>query len=595
MLRSFPLHAFLCTLALIAGCEADDLKETASMKVVPSRIELGSLEFGRGASAPLHAQLVVSGMPPGMQVVDIDCSHARGVSVLSQFIDKKKVVVNLEVNEMQLCESEPFGAFIKKEIRLETNSPIEPQFVVPIIGWVDINNTPRDFSQFVFHGAPRWRGIWSTPNAAGALLAMIILSLVGIIGWSWKRFQESRGWAAMTGLYVSIPAIVVALILLGLTYSRGAWLAVLIGCGAVAFCGLPLRRVAWLVMMAFMGLLLILPFGMQRIESYTIVHDDLSIANRLKVWEGALQMIADHPLAGVGSGQFESVFEQDYQAFDHTAKTSTAVSDYLTVGSEHGLLVLSLILGPLLSLVILSLRLSVRTQGVVITTLTAILIGVLVTSSFSTLCIVAEYRWLSAITVLVLTGYIAMIGIREGEARQFSCYLLVQVSKWTIATLVVLFLASMISLSFLPTRSVAFEMRVNQRPSISYRAFEPRWKTSCGIILYLADCNHAEVIAHSTVRPMAAMGWEVIPVPESTDPALLRDLIEALYQGSPGLNLFVAGDSNGGRIAWKVAAEESPGIVRAGGGFDFLSIDLDAAGTLNAPPPTVPGLSISLQ
>jgi hypothetical protein len=583
MVRGFVVLGLLVSLPLGWSCRADEEKNEASFRVVPSQVMLGALPFGRDGDTSIPIHIVVTGLPPGVQVSNIDCSHAQGIRVVGRRYDNKNMIVEMEADVQKLCAGEPYGAFIKRDIRLETNCQVQPQFVVPITGWLDINTTPRDFNQFVFLGVARWHGIWSSPNIAGALLTGFALLVTGVIGWLGKLAGETRGTLVIVGLVMAIGVICPILLWLGQTYSREAWVALFVAGVVGAICCPPLRRAALGVLLSFAIILLLLPHGVQRCESYTNLTGDLSIANRLKLWEGALQMMAEHPFIGVGSGQFETVFERDYQGFNHTAKTATAVNDCLTFGAEHGLFFLSLIIGPVLLLVTSALRLVCKTHSILLMTLTAVLIGTLITSSFSTLWMVPDYQWLVGITLLGVAGYVVMTGIRVPERLGFANKMLLRLSGWTIVTLVVLFSAAVTSLSLLPTRIFTYHIYERGVATASCRVVSPRWQTSHGTIIYLTSVTDQSVLYHSTIRPIAAMGWQVIPLADTTDPAKVRYLIDALHQLSPEASLFVAGDARGGKSAWKIAAGESPKIVKAGGGFDFLTMDLASDDSTSAP------------
>lgn len=588
MRTSLPTKALLaavilCSTVALSRGEGSNVSSVNSMTVVPSRIELGSLSFGNSEVALKQIRLIVSNLPSGFHLTDVDCSHCRGIRVKSWILDGEKAVLDFELNEKRFCEFEPFGAFIKRQIRLITDSPTEPQFVVPVIGWIAVNNSSRDFTQFVYQGALRWQGAWATPNVAGALMTGGILALLGSVA-GLSTLRRDRPRLAWIGVSASMVALIVALSLLGMTYSRGAWLGFFAGCGIMSLCLPVLRRPVGLAAIGFLVVLTVLPSGLSRLGSYATVQDDLSIANRLKLWEGALQMMAEHPLHGVGSGRFQPEFEEQYQTFEHTAKTTSAVNDYLTLGAEYGLVVLGVTVGALISLVLQSIRVSIRAQSIMISTLTAMLVSFMVTSIFSTLWAAHAYRWLFLLNVLVLSACIMVFEVRRAEIRWPVRRMLCSLSTCTLGTLCALTLISAVSLLFLPTKNYGFELPY-QGASHIFPGCEPRWQTSHGTILYVTDCAHQELLFHSTIRPMAALGWKVIPVPETTSPATIDELIGHLHRSFPQSPLFLAGESKGGRIAWKIASQAHKGSVKAGGGYNFLTSDLQVITLPDESPP----------
>ena len=462
----------------LLDCRAGEESSHTPLSVSPSQVMLGSLTFGRSRDNSIPIQFVVSGLPRGTRVTNIDYSHAGGIVPVSQRCEGQNVIVDVTIDVQKLCAGEPYGAFIRREIRLETDWPDQPQFVVPITGWLDINNTPRDFNQYVFEGASRWQGIWATPNIAGAELTAFVLILIGIVGWLQRLIQERRVTAGMAGIVAAISLICPALIWLGQTYSREAWIALFIAAGITAVVCPPLRRAAWGVLFSFSLILLFLPHGLQRVESYANVTGDLSIANRLKLWEGALQIMAEHPFAGIGSGQFETIFEQDYQEFDHTAKTATAVNDFLTFGAEHGLFSLSLMTGLILLVVTSALRLVSRSQCILLMTLTSVLLETLIASSFSTLWVVPDFQLLVGIALLGLSGYGATMAILSDECSRVGKVLLLRLSKCTVLTLVIWFILAVASLSLLPTRIISYHVFEHDADSASFQVVAPRWQPS---------------------------------------------------------------------------------------------------------------------
>jgi hypothetical protein len=555
----------------------------SEIKAVPAKIILGALEYGQNNNSTAHFRLRVEGIPGGCGLTHIDCSQAAGISIVGEQKEGPAVVVELEVDKRELSSGQPYGAFIKKQIRLETDCPGQPQFVVPVIAWVDINHSSRNFSQFVFQGKPRWQGPWSTPNVAGAMLATSVLSLIGLAGWLPKRISQKNNVVLLLSFSLALTATGIVLWLLCKTYSREAWLAFFLASGVMALCSIQLRGPALWSIAVFIVFLCCTPSGVQRFESYAHLDADLSIANRFKLWGGALQMMADHPLTGVGAGGFSLNFERDYQQFSHTAQTSTAVSDYLTTGAEHGILVLGLLVGPLLLLLVWSLRLCRMSGSLPLIVFTAMLLGLMTTSCFSTLWIVPDYRWMAGITLGGLLWYAVIKEFWKREFKSFTFQLLLQSSKWTLATSLVLFAMGVVSLGILPTRFSTHEIAGSDSHLMRYDEIEPRWASPKGTILYLADLSNEAALSHSTLRPMATMGWRVIPVSCGANPEWVHDLINAIRQAPSSGNIFVAGETSGAKLAWKIAAEEPPQIVKAGGGFDFLSSDMDAPEGKGAP------------
>jgi hypothetical protein len=321
-------------------------------------------------------------------------------------------------------------------------------------------------------------------------------------------------------------------------------------------------------------MLLLLPSGLKRVGSYAELEGDLSIANRLKLWTGAFQMMAEHPLSGVGANHFGNLFERDYQTLGHTAKNSTAVSDYLTFGAEHGLIPLELLVGILLFAVVQACRGARHNNGILQLSSCSALISIMSASAFSTLWFIREYQWLFAFVIVTLVACGLGHLYQEENWKQRLLSDLRRLGTCVAGTCMVLTTLAMTSLWLLPTRSVEVKAEISESSPLLVRIFEPRWQVAKGIIVYFPDIDEdSALLDHSTLRPLSALGWDVVAVSEEIDRAKASALLIALHKMFPSLKAYVSGDGAGGKLAWLVASQSE--VIRAGAGFDFLSEDLD--------------------
>ncbi len=146
------------------------------------------------------------------------------------------------------------------------------------------------------------------PNVmAGSLVILLPFSL------SWLLFGwESMRWKYRLALGV---ASLITMIILGMTLSRGAWIAfavvliilallrwrrswIIIAVGALAGAGV----VAWLGVIPVLSLL----FSNSSLGSLDV---------RIEVWQRALYMIHDFPFTGIGMGNFSAVTDAVYPIF----------------------------------------------------------------------------------------------------------------------------------------------------------------------------------------------------------------------------------------------------------------------------------------
>ncbi len=143
-------------------------------------------------------------------------------------------------------------------------------------------------------GVRRIHGVYGSPNNLGLFLGRIvpILAAVALFGNSLQR--------RATYCAIALPVT----LCLYLTYSRGAWLLGL----PAAFIFLGLMRGKRVLLISLLVILIIalslLPLiGTERLASLFNTQSGTTFL-RLKLWQGSLNMIRDHPLFGVGLDNF---------------------------------------------------------------------------------------------------------------------------------------------------------------------------------------------------------------------------------------------------------------------------------------------------
>jgi putative inorganic carbon (HCO3(-)) transporter len=180
------------------------------------------------------------------------------------------------------------------------------------------------------------------PNLlAGYLMSAVILSLVAIFAWQ-GRFKKAL---AITMLVVNGSCLI-------LTFSRGAWIGLLIAVLALLAMlhywwsqQMPLfwrTWFIWIILGSLGGLLLVgIVFSetlRERIFSIFADRSDSSNNFRKNVWAGVFKMISDYPLTGIGPGH--NSFNQIYP-FYLVLPSYTALSAYsifLEITAETGLI-----------------------------------------------------------------------------------------------------------------------------------------------------------------------------------------------------------------------------------------------------------------
>ncbi|NBR86167.1 MAG: O-antigen ligase domain-containing protein [Verrucomicrobia bacterium] len=226
---------------------------------------------------------------------------------------------------------------------------------------------------FYYRERLRWTGPWDNPNTFGLLMGV---GLTLALGWLWKRWLMRQGFfvveAAMTrpprgvvpgrlvwALLIASGACLVGLIM---SFSRGAWVStacavaylVGMGWGAAAsrnsasgwrpsvlgrlapFLGLTCVVLASVGVLAFWNFRTTEEPLVRRVFSVGNLND-FSWRNRVNSTIGALQIMGDSPLAGLGWNQPEQTYNELYRPFRLTEGMAIVLNDYFVVGMSLGI------------------------------------------------------------------------------------------------------------------------------------------------------------------------------------------------------------------------------------------------------------------
>ncbi|MBW9153575.1 O-antigen ligase [Clostridium estertheticum] len=163
------------------------------------------------------------------------------------------------------------------------------------------------------------------PNAYAAFLILIIFPVVML-----TIYEKNKN---IKGMYGIISVLLFVNIIM--TYSRNAQVGVCIG--AVVLCVIY----SYKLIIAFGGigiLTLFMPSVLDRVRALT---NDSQNESRIKLWKTAIMMIKDHPILGVGNGNYISRYNEyvsKYKGLSYNAyKRYPAHNSYLKVESELGI------------------------------------------------------------------------------------------------------------------------------------------------------------------------------------------------------------------------------------------------------------------
>lgn len=510
----------------------------------PSQVFLGSLEYGASGNVSLRRTVILSaGQPWTIRAIDLSLAPGVSAQLLKEDASSKEIACTIDTRA--LSEGLPFGSFLRRFIRIETSLPDSPQILIPITGMLSVNKTPRNFNTFVYLGQERWQGRWGTPNMAGSVLATAWILMAGLAAAGLNRLRNTSRKALFAILMaITILVLLLGLWMLGLTYSRGSWIAFLAGLATLAFLQKPARL--WIAGAAVLFLLRLwlLPAGGDRLASATALEEDKSIANRLLVWQGALCMMGDHPLRGTGPGSFGTVFSRYYQVSGHLDEYSNALNDFLTWGAERGTLLLAVAVGTVACLLFRCGKCAWKKKDYWVAGPIAALLAMAVASSFSCLWFVRDYQILFWFSLILLLGYAA--AQLRGPATPFSRWIREGLvwAAFMASTGLAFFTAAQAALQNQPTRYATQTIHW-ENLDLDLLGFFPSRKPVQGVVLYLPDVQEsAGKIARSTLRPLAALGWEVWSPEQSCSPETLPALIACLSR-QKDLPFFLAGHHGG--------------------------------------------------
>ena len=562
----------------------------------PSKLFLGSIGHGKQFLAPKSWKLSLVSDTAAFNIESVGfpeiegatwrCEPAAGVA------SREKTLV-VEFSPDALAKGFPFGALARKFINIYTSHPEAAVLSIPVTGMLSVNTTGRDYSTYLYKGQLRWQGPWGTPNIAAAFLATLLLVTCGFgaalhrtVG-AMVRTKHSSSvkrkaltifqWLASCGI---IGAMAFGCFFLVNTYSRGGWLGLAGGVLVLLF-GIRNPRFFPIALAVLFGIALALhPAGIDRAASTGAVAEDKSISNRLLVWQGALQMMAEHPLSGVGTGKFGEVFMRDYQLPTHTQTYSTAINDFLTVGTERGLFAVGGATALAVWLVVAGFRVGRRHGNAVLTACSASVFCGLILCSFSSVAFESNLIWLLLTSAAVILAMLVWYALRESQTNALPKPGLLQTigrlgraslrsSAYALTTIMLLvaiscgtwWLASQIALS---SRPAVLPISTVGVAGLEVR---PRWRSSKGTIFYLGGRGEspATLLKH-TLRPLAARGWRVLcfDLPQTTSQAhqtatsILATLRADRLLAHPW---FVVGHRQGGQLALALAAIERPDAV----------------------------------
>ncbi|MDI3480562.1 MAG: hypothetical protein PWQ97_217 [Tepidanaerobacteraceae bacterium] len=184
------------------------------------------------------------------------------------------------------------------------------------IAWVDVKQFP-ELSTRVY-------ATLENPNVLAEYLALSIPVVLGVLMGSKSAIRK----------LIFFIILIVLLICLVLTFSRGAWLGLALALVVFAALKEP-RLLVWLILLGFISPLFMPSVVINRVASIGSLEDS-SNAFRVTIWIAAIRMIKDYWITGVGLGltAFSRVY-RDYMIAGTPALHAHNL--YLEIGIEMGI------------------------------------------------------------------------------------------------------------------------------------------------------------------------------------------------------------------------------------------------------------------
>ena len=184
----------------------------------------------------------------------------------------------------------------------------------------------------------RVNSLFFDPNIYGRFLALVMLGLAAVLLWERRPRTAALAAAALAVLWGGLL----------LTLSQSSFVALLAGLFVLAALRYPFAKVApSIVAMVALGLVLVLAFpAALRLDLGNAESLDDATSGRYELMRGGVELAADRPLWGWGSGSFADEYLQ--QGFgERPDAVSASHTIPLTVAAEQGLIGLAVYLALL--------------------------------------------------------------------------------------------------------------------------------------------------------------------------------------------------------------------------------------------------------
>ncbi|MDQ3728528.1 MAG: O-antigen ligase family protein [Actinomycetota bacterium] len=195
--------------------------------------------------------------------------------------------------------------------------------------WADrdllLNKDLRDANEL--HLYFRVNSLFRDPNVLGRYLALAIVGIAAWVAWGRPRLQAALGLATIVPLLVA----------LGFTYSQTSLAALVAGLGMLVWLRFGRRGLAGALTAGAVALAVVVVIGgPARDGSVDKDREDLAeqSSGRTDLISGGLELFADAPIVGQGSGSFANAYRREVDR----VKKPVSHTEPITVAAEQGVI-----------------------------------------------------------------------------------------------------------------------------------------------------------------------------------------------------------------------------------------------------------------
>ena len=217
-----------------------------------------------------------------------------------------------------------------------------------------------------------WLGLYRLQHVNGVLRDYIVARRAGFTGSAETRWKLVSATLVTTVLLGASTIMLAGIII---SFSRGAWIGVSAGLAVTLF--VAVRRYWHLVVPAIpvvilVSLVMLTLFAPSTLTdrvtsiadearpfdaaSITIDGDNFAVVERMAHWQAGWRMFEDHPLTGVGAGNYNAAYPDYYVRSTFRFSQGHAHNFYIHMLAENGLLGLGIYLTLILSFAFVALR-----------------------------------------------------------------------------------------------------------------------------------------------------------------------------------------------------------------------------------------------